>query len=466
MFKQVRNVIVVVVLGWLGVAAQTSIIPCPGFTRSNNINLACEIPTAVHTTSFASQNSALNNVSPTVAAQLGQLPVATASSGTGVGYSSTGDLIQITDSLGTILTQRGETIGRKHFFISFTYQRFAFDTLEGLDLKHLSTVTQLCAQQNASGACQSTSFLQAESRIDLRVDQFAGLGSFGLTNWLDATVIIPFSKVTLATGSVQHAYFSAANPNGGVSFFDSPVCPTASCSPATFNFPGSASGLGDVTATFKARISKGEKTAVAVGTEIRFPTGDANNLLGTGAYGIEPYLVVSRHSRIKVGQHSFALTPNVNLGYEWNGKSGLNVDPTTGNAQNLPADFRYSGGVDIGIKPWISVAGEFLGELVVNGPRLAEITQPVPACTSASQCPGSPVAAQPATGSCSQTASTCTFNSVTSFKGSYAMDNAGGGVKLNFHGLFLTANAMFKLDNAGLRARVVPLFGISYRFGH
>jgi hypothetical protein len=45
------------------------------------------------------------------------------------------------------------------------------------------------------------------------------------------------------------------------------------------------------------------------------------------------------------------------------------------------------------------------------------------------------------------------------------MDNAGVGFKLKiFKGLQLSGNALFKLDDAGLRSNVVPLVGLSYKF--
>jgi hypothetical protein len=48
---------------------------------------------------------------------------------------------------------------------------------------------------------------------------------------------------------------------------------------------------------------------------------------------------------------------------------------------------------------------------------------------------------------------------------SYAIDNAGGGVKIKmWRNLLITASVLFQLDDAGLRAKTVPLAGVSYRF--
>jgi hypothetical protein len=53
----------------------------------------------------------------------------------------------------------------------------------------------------------------------------------------------------------------------------------------------------------------------------------------------------------------------------------------------------------------------------------------------------------------------------TQITSNYGIDNAGGGIKVNvFRGLVIDASALFKLDDSGLRAKWVPLVGISYRF--
>jgi hypothetical protein len=60
-----------------------------------------------------------------------------------------------------------------------------------------------------------------------------------------------------------------------------------------------------------------------------------------------------------------------------------------------------------------------------------------------------------------------TFTSTqgSSTTSSYAIDNAGGGLKFRpWQNLLITASVLFKLDDASLRAKVVPLVGISYRF--
>jgi hypothetical protein len=98
----------------------------------------------------------------------------------------------------------------------------------------------------------------------------------------------------------------------------------------------------------------------------------------------------------------------------------------------------YSGGVDIQATKRISLAAELLGQAVINGPRLFQTTANA-AATSL-----------PTVGATSST---------------YSMHNASFGMKLNpFKGLVLSGSALVKLDDAGLRANVVPMVGIAYRF--
>jgi hypothetical protein len=389
-------------------------VVCPGYDPNHNTNLACEIATA---TRGASGRSNLNVLPATMAAQLSQLPIATAVSGSGLVFSKAlGVFTASTDSLGTILTQRGETLGKHKLFASFTYQRFAFDSIDGVPLDNLQTV----GKADFSGV---TSYTQATSVIDFTVDQFTALGGFGLTNRTDLVVIVPFSRVSLATKSSGTQY----NVSSANTLLSSYAVNEA-------NLAGSASGLGDVAVNLKQNLVKGEKTSLAIAGEVRFPTGAEKNYLGTGAYGIKPYLVFSRRGR---------LTPNVNIGYQWNGRSALYPDPTTGKNLRLPSSFSYSGGADYRVAKKFTLTGEFIGQYIFNGPRLKPSSIAVPASNGQSQ----------------------NLATVTPYNTTYTMNSAGVGFKVNpFKHLVVSASVLLKLDDAGLRSKYVPLVGAAYRF--
>ena len=72
----------------------------------------------------------------------------------------------------------------------------------------------------------------------------------------------------------------------------------------------------------KGTLIKGEKLGMAIGAELRFPSGDERNFLGSGALGVKPYLVLSRRGRV---------APHLNVGYQWNADSVLAADETATN---------------------------------------------------------------------------------------------------------------------------------------
>ncbi len=394
----------------MGALAQAQIY-CPGQNNAvKPTNLACEIADATQAGNVL--NGELSGLPAAIASELGQLSLATAVTGSDLTLNKTLGVFTVSQgSLGTILTQRGETVGKHKLLISFSYQHYGFGSIDGIGLKNLPTVQF----NEATGI----GYYAAKSNIYLSVDQFTPLVTFGLTNKIDVSLIVPFSHVNLSTFT-QLAIYPVTYPVG------QPYSPYPIPETSPYGgqyFPGSAGGVGDVKVNLKANVLNGERTSVAVGGEVRFPSGDAANFLGSGAYGIKPYFVLSRRGR---------LTPNINLEYQWNSSSILSENNT------LPTSFLYSGGADFRLTQKLTLVGEFVGQVVINGPRLTLTPAPV---------------------------SYINQDSVKPYNACYAMDNAGGGIKANpFKHLYLTASALFKLDNAGLRAKIIPMGGASYEF--
>src|ERR1700730_4568209 len=69
------------------------------------------------------------------------LPLASPSSGVVLVYDpSLKSFVTATDSLGPVLGERAETVGRHHLFIGFSYQFFNFDKLDGIKLNNFPAV--------------------------------------------------------------------------------------------------------------------------------------------------------------------------------------------------------------------------------------------------------------------------------------------------------------------------------------
>jgi Putative MetA-pathway of phenol degradation len=392
--------------------------------NSAHLPLSCEAA-LVTGTYGVTHTSNLQAINPTLASQLSQLPIATAISGSGILISNLFSTSPTT-SLGTILTQRGETIGKNKMYISFGYQRFTFDKLDGTSLRGLQTLQQTNGAQ---------SFVNDD--MALRIDQYTAIATFGIAPRVDVSVILPFSNVSF---------------NNSARIYN---CPSTTCSdvpgdPNTFRLGnrnrlvanGTAGGIGDVIANTKWNFfkSQSERTNMAVGLDVRFPTGDEANLLGTGAYGFKPYIVLS-HTQSR-------FTPNVNAGYQWNGNSSL-IRDSQGHLDSLPNSFFYSAGLDVRVVKRLTVNAEFLGQAVINGYQTVSTMEQLTLFDFYGN------------------AHTSSYKTIRStIRNTYTMDNVAVGFKCTpirkLPKLNLSASAMFALDDAGLRTKIVPYFGISY----
>jgi hypothetical protein len=362
-----------------------------------------------------------------LASQIASIPLPTPASGyTYVLDSSLGVFQRSTQSFGPIMSERGETIGKGKFSFGFDYQHFSFDTLEGVNLDNVQATFTHDDYQLGGGRADVVTTVNT---IDTRVGQFNSFFTYGLTKRFDVSLAIPLVAVDMNVSSdaVIHRIGTAGSPKTHY-FTDSSG---GFGTERIFKSSGAASGLGDVVMRFKGTAPKSGPTTLAMLLDVRFPTGDEKNLLGSGAWGLRPLMILSWG----LGK----VAPHVNLGYQWNGKSVLAGDVATGQKAELPDQFVYAGGVDIGVTKWATLALDVLGQRVVNSPRL--VTQTFTAADGEK------------------------FPQIGFVNGSFNSDNASVGFKVNAGGSVLVDfNVLFKLDNGGLRDKVTPLLGFEYSF--
>jgi hypothetical protein len=220
-----------------------------------------------------------------------------------------------------------------------------------------------------------------------------------------------------------------------------------------FQFTGSgsqpknaASGIGDVVARVKWNLWAGERAGIAAGMDIRFPTGDALNYLGSGSYGYKPFAVFSYRARI---------SPHVLVGYEWNTQSITAGDLTTGVKGNIPNDFVYIAGADAWVTKWLTGDFDIVGQRIFGTDTVAVTQQQFLAnCGSCTTNPNPNMVTLPSL--------------ATSSNQSYNVTNASMGIKMrpfaSLSRLVFTANVLVRLDDGGLRSKAVPLVGVGYTF--
>lgn len=356
---------------------------------------------------FAPTNSA-------IATQLSNLPILSPASA--VRYTFNRELgvhVPSVQSLGPVLAERAETIGRGKFFLAITYQSFSFDQLDDSDQRRIEVGFPITAPP---GLFPSTQLLvTGEATIRLTISQTTALLTYGLTHRLDLSYAFPVVRSDIG----MRAEGRLVEPVGGQVLQSIPRRWAAAAS----------TGLGDGIARVKARLITHGKMGLALATDIRLPTGDEFNYHGAGAYGIKPFLAAS----FTTG----SLSPHVNIGYQWNGSSYL-ASPTLSEKRQLPGQIFYAVGAESGISPRFTLAFDFLDQLIINAQRSFRRDVEVSGKTYSTLY--------------YTNQSRHEYNASVGFKAALRPD------------VVLTGNILLRLNKAGLRAPVVPLVGLSYVF--
>jgi hypothetical protein len=434
--------------------------------------------------SFVSSLAPLNGA---VGSQLTLLPIGSPGSGLVYVYDpALKTFTASTEDLGPILTERANTTGRHKIRLGFSYQRFSFSSLDGTSLHKVEAsfthikdpagdstngivTTSDCSiggQPPVSGSTNESLCGFVRDRIDtvtdvnLGLNQYTVSATFGLTSRIDVSLAIPIINVGMDVNSTAKIIDNSNTNDHQFNPMNVPSCSATPCLQATFSSSKSATGIGDIVLRAKGVVWSGERAAVAVAADLRLPTGDEQNFLGSGTVGFTPFVVFSYAARV---------SPHVNVGYQVNGDSVLaggivaptSTTPSSLAKGHLPNQFLYSGGADVVILPK-RLAGTFdlIGQRIFNAQRATVTTQ-----SFLGPC-GTPNTAMPGdAGYCTSPAANDSKPSLTQSTGSFNITNASLGAKVRVSDKFVIfGNALIKLDNGGLRATVVPLVGASFSF--
>jgi hypothetical protein len=431
-------------------------------------------------------------INQAVGIQVSQLPIASPSSGITFTFDKVTKIEtpSTDESLGPVLGERAGTIGRRKLFLGFSYQDFNFSTIDGQDTRNIPTVLQhqpfpaqppqipACLNQTAltgtkyeNDPCFVRDYIQTSNNIHLRVHQYTIYLTYGITRHLDFSAAIPILNVQMkvtsnativpnsatpavvgAPGNVWHSF----NPDNPVltSQCAAAVAAGQACLQASFSDSGSAAGIGDVVLRAKYTVQQWERAGIAVGMDVRLPTGDETNFLGSGAVGVKPFAVFSYKARV---------SPHAEVGYEVNGGStlaGNNLVPS-GSAPvakgSLPNRFLYIVGADVVITKRLTGAFDIYGQRLFSAPEF--VPQPY---KDYGNCSG---ATNDDAVNCVVYTPGTTHPDVAQKIADVNITSASLGLKFRaFSKLVFTGNVLLKLDDGGLRSRAVPLVGVSYSF--
>ena len=402
----------------------------PGLFGENGLVVGSEAPLPSGQTHSAHFNNAFQSqfsqFNVALASQLATLPVpAPASAFTYTFDESLGLFSRSTDSFGPILSERAETAGKGKFNFGVAYQRFTFDSLGDSSLDSIPAV--FTHDQPAPGG--RSDVVSTVNSIETSLDQFVAFANFGLASRFDVSVAIPListeirasSQATIQRiGTVDPKIHFLGAGNGDYT------------TTRTFTQGGSASGIGDVLVRFKGKAFEWGSNGLAFALESRLPTGDEEDFLGSGAFGLKPAIIFSSSHKV--------VSFHLNAAYQWNGESLLAGNLQTGSKADMPDQFLYSGGVAVAASKKLTLVGDFLGRHFIDTPRLKT--------TTFTALDGH-----------------TTLSDIGFANESFDELFAAAGLRLNIAGgLLLDANVLFSLTETGLRDKVTPLVSLAYNF--
>lgn len=313
-----------------------------------------------HETHFLDEGLALiatgGRISDSLVTHLSTFPMVSSASGFAYTFDpAVGTVTRRTDSFGPFFTERAFTTGEGKWSVGLTHQRSRFDSLDGIDLRNGELEFQLVHVElgppNTLDPFVQGDIINVNTLIDLKSRTTVVSLNRGFTDRFDLGVAIPFVEVDLAAQAVLTIDRLSTEDFPGIHRF-----PDGSDQLTVSGF-GSASGLGDILVRGKYHFLELERqdTDVAVGFDIRLPTGDEHNLRGAGVTQGKLLLIGSR----RMGQ----VSGNVNLGY------ATALDSRRGPAPELPDEVTYNLGVDWAPHPRATLVLELIGRNLRNAAR-------------------------------------------------------------------------------------------------
>jgi hypothetical protein len=391
---------------------------------------------------------------------------------------ATGADLPVNSTLGPIFTERAETVGKHRFYIGISKQDFHFTQYNGKSLNALSVLyTGGDPSKVALGSPLTTVPATFGIGMDVRLSQNIAFLTYGVTDNFDVSVGLPMihSSVSARTYNATIYAGNGYATNGSACWCVSTFTPGA----ATLTLPNvnqtslSATGFGDLLVRVKTTVVRKPGVVVAVGGDVRFPTGDAKNYLGVGTTTVKPFTAVSFYS--KRFHNNLVVSPHFDAGWQFSGKSTLGGElkgstltdggvtyvgaPFTYTKNYLPDVFTWAAGAELAVGPHNTFIADILGNQVgwihgiANTATRTLDNQVLPTAQG-----GDPTGvAVPTKGSAS--------GLVSVGRVSYGQYNFSFGYKARIAGnLVANFNLLTRLDRNGLSARVTPLFGLGYSF--
>jgi hypothetical protein len=335
----------------------------------------------------------LNTLAELVSVDLSTLPVSASAGGFVYRLNpELGTMERASTNFGAFFTERAQRVGQDQLSIGLAYRYAEFSSLQGASL------TDGTFPSGASRLAGSTEpFAVDLLTMRLNTKTVTGFATYGVTDRLDVGATVPVVSLDFQGARI--------NSEAGRSTLQSSVF-------------SSATGFGDIGLRARYRVAETRRTGLAVGTDVRLPTGRSEDLLGSGETAMRLLAIESFEGPLFGG--------HVNVGYTFGG---------------LSREFSYSGAVTYAPSPRVTLVGELMGRNIDGLHVLRDVYAPHVSQGNVETMRWVPTAAG--------------VNQALTAVG--MKWNLAGGYVLN-------GNLLMSLTDSGLTARVVPSLTLDYTF--
>lgn len=388
------------------------------------VGLVAHTPTFAEDPVVRETTDLINQISSQIGLQLATVPLGSSAGGFTYGFdSSLGTFNRTTETFGPAYAERAATVGKDRFAVGVNYVHRSYTALDGLDLADGDIRFNLFHERLTPASYVEGDVVQVAVRMRLTSDTTVFQGRYGITDNLDVGLSLPLVRVRMdlvyratildfATRTVSPTTHQFANGR----------------KTQDFNASGDASGLGDIVVRGRYSFARRGATGVAVGLDLRLPSGDADNMLGTGATQTRVFFIASGGRRV---------SPHVNLGYTL----------SSGNAV-VPDEVTYAGGVEFGATPRVTLLADVFGQASSDALRVRNRATVHPF----RQGPAAPI-------------ERTTLTSVAVSPSTLASGMGAVGAKINlWRNALVSANLLVPIAHAGLRSRASFVAGFDYTF--
>ena len=221
------------------------------------------------------ENNLLAFLTGSIGNSLGNLPFTAASSGVTFRFEN-GMPVATSIGAGPIFAERSQTLGQGRFLVGLNLNGIGMDNVRGVPLSDLNfRFTHQNTQNPALGdPIFERDIIEVTTDMSLSLLVTSLFASYGLLDNLDVGVLVPVVRASIeGTSTASIIPYTRPTPH---QFAGNPEL-------ATSTTEGSATGIGDIAIRAKANLRQTEQLGIAALADIRLPTGDEENFLGSGS---------------------------------------------------------------------------------------------------------------------------------------------------------------------------------------